>query len=248
MKPPAILREVFRMINRRVDYPLQSGAMMIKSLIFDFDGLILDTETPEVDVWKAIYAEHGAEFPIDRWGQIIGGHGVSNFDAAQHLTELAGDGLDAHSLRARHRAENEALILVQRVLPGVVDVLDAARRLGLKLAIASSSPHSWVDTHLTRLGLFDRFERVICADDVPAGRTKPYPDLYLKALEALNVRADEAIVFEDSPNGVRAARAAGIFVVAVPNPITALLNVDGANLTVASLAELPLDELLQRVL
>lgn len=222
-------------------------SMTIRSLIFDFDGLLLDTETPEVDVWKRIYAEHDLEFPIDLWGQIIGGHGVSNFDAAQHLTERARDALDAHSLRARHRAENDALILVQPVLPGVMDVLDQARRLGLRLAIASSSPHAWVDTHLTRLGLFDRFECVICADDVPAGRTKPNPDLFLKALETLDLKADEAIVFEDSPNGVHAARAAGIFVVAVPNPITALLAVDGADLTISSLAELSLDELLRRI-
>jgi beta-phosphoglucomutase-like phosphatase (HAD superfamily) len=102
-----------------------------------------------------------------------------------------------------------------------------------------------VDAHLARLGLADRFDAVICGDDVPPGRTKPHSDLFLKALDALGVKADEAIVFEDSPNGVTAARAAGILVVSVPNPITALLKTDGVNLTLNSLAQISLQELLK---
>jgi HAD superfamily hydrolase (TIGR01509 family) len=223
--------------------------MPIKSLIFDFDGLILDTETTDADAWQAIYAEHGFEFPLDLWGQIIGGAGHSKFDVAAHLTELARPhgALEAGALRARQRAENDALILLQPVLPGVTDLLEEARRLGLRLAVASSSPHSWVDTHLARLGLLDRFDKIICADDVPPGRTKPHPDLFLKALEVLNVNADEAIVFEDSPNGVKAARAAGIFVVAVPNPTTARLQIAGANLTLPSLTAVSLNDLLRQL-
>jgi HAD superfamily hydrolase (TIGR01509 family) len=147
-------------------------------------------------------------------------------------------------LRARFRSESDALILQQPIMPGVVDYLNEARRLGLRLAVASSSPHNWVDTHLARLGLADRFDFTICGDDVPPGRTKPHPDLFLKALDALNIKAGEAIVFEDSPNGVTAARAAGIFVVRVPNPITLLLKTDGANLTLDSLSQIPLPKLL----
>src|SRR3972149_5019337 len=128
--------------------------MTIKSLIFDFDGLILDTETPEVDVWKTIYAEQGFDFPIEQWGQIIGGYGLSNFDAAMHLMELSGDGPDVESLRARHRSESAALTLVQPILPGVMNILDEAHRLGLRLAIASSSAPNRGDPPLTRLGLF----------------------------------------------------------------------------------------------
>ncbi len=132
-------------------------------------------------------------------------------------------------------------------MPGVLDYLDNAQRMGLRLAVASSSPHSWVDTHLARLELVDRFDVVICGDDVPPGRTKPHPDVFLKALDAVSVKADEAIVFEDSPNGVKAARGAGIFVVSVPNPMTAMLKTDGANLTLNSLANMSLEELLLTV-
>jgi HAD superfamily hydrolase (TIGR01509 family) len=216
-----------------------------KALIFDFDGLILDTESPEFDVWQTIYREHGQELAPETWGQIVGGWGASQFDAAEHLAELVGDGINVEELRARHRDESDALTFIQPILPGVVDILGEARHLDLRLAIASSSPRSWVvDTNLIRLGLADRFDAIICADDVPPKRTKPHPDLFLKALDAVGASADEAIVFEDSPNGVKAARAAGIFVVLVPNPFTALLKNDGANLTLDSLAKLSLQELL----
>lgn len=221
--------------------------MKTKALLFDFDGLILDTETAEFHVWQSIYREYGQEMLPETWGQVVGGYGLSNFDGAIHLVELVGNGLNARELHARYRSESDALILQQPVLPGVVDYLDDARRLGLRLAVASSSPHSWVDTHLARLGLADRFDVIICRDDVPPGRTKPHPDLFLKALDALGVKADEAIAFEDSPNGVNAARAAGIFVVAVPNPITTLLKTNGANLTLDSLAQISLVEMLNEL-
>ena len=219
--------------------------MKIKALLFDFDGLILDTETTEFRVWQSIYREYGQEMLPETWGQVVGGYGISNFDGAVHLAELVGNGMDVKKLSARYRSESDALILQQPVLPGVVDYLDEAHRLDLLLAVASSSPHSWVDTHLARLGLDDRFDAIICGDDVPPGRTKPHPDLFLKALAVLGVGTGEAIAFEDSPNGVKAARTAGIFVVAIPNPITALLKTDGANLTLASLAQISLGEMLK---
>jgi HAD superfamily hydrolase (TIGR01509 family) len=219
----------------------------IKALIFDFDGLILDTETPEYQVWQTIYREHGFELPHEEWGKIIGGYGLSSFDAAEHLALLAQGQLDSASLRDRHRSESRLLTLAQPILPGVMDYLREAKRLGLKLAIASSSAHAWVDTHAGRLGILHYFDKIICSDDVAAGRTKPNPDLFLEALGRLGVRRQEAIVFEDSPNGVQAARAAGIFVVAVPNPITALLAIENANLRLTSLADLSLPELLDKV-
>ncbi len=222
--------------------------MKKRALIFDFDGLILDTESPEFDVWQAIYRQYGQELAAETWGQIVGGWGASRFDAAEHLAELAGNGLDPEVLRARHQSESDALLRRQPLMPGVLDYLDGARRLGMRLSIASSSPHSWVDPHLSRFEITGRFDAVICRDEVPPGRTKPHPDIFLKALAVLGVRPDEAIVFEDSPNGVAAARAAGVFVVAVPNPMTALLNLDAADLKLDSLADLSLPDLLNKTL
>jgi HAD superfamily hydrolase (TIGR01509 family) len=223
------------------------AVLRIKALIFDFDGLILDTETPEYQVWQAIYRENGFELPHEEWGKIIGGAGLSNFDAAEHLSVLSQGKLDSVSLRDRFRSESHTLIHSQSILPGVMDYIHDAKRLGLKLAIASSSAHSWVDTHAKRLGIFDHFDAIICSDDVSPGRTKPNPDLYLLVLNRLKVRKEEAIVFEDSPNGVTAANQAGIFVVAVPNPLTSMLLIEGADLKLDSLNTLSLRGLLDKI-
>ncbi len=179
------------------------------------------------------------------WGQVIGGAGFSDFDAVRHLEELLGYPLDHAALNARWRQRGDELIAAQAVLPGVRDYLDDAQKLGLRLAIASSSKHSWVDTHLNRLGLWDYFEIVKCADDV--SRTKPDPELYRAALAALHIRAEEAMVFEDSPNGVQAAKGARIFTVAVPNYLTRQLKIEGADWTLKSLADMRLEELLEQI-
>ena len=220
---------------------------MLKAILFDFDGLILDTETPEYLTWQGIYREHGFELPHEEWGRIIGGYGLSDFDAAGHLAHLSQGRLDPVALRRRHADESLALIHAQPVLPGVLDMIHAAKQHGLKLAIASSSTHSSVDGHARRLGIFHHFDKVICADDVGVGRTKPNPDLFLLALDQLGVLREAAVVLEDSPNGVKAANRAGIFVVAVPNPATASLAFDGADLTLNSLSDLSMSVLLNTV-
>jgi HAD superfamily hydrolase (TIGR01509 family) len=219
---------------------------MVKALIFDFDGLILDTETPEVDVWSEIYSDHGFELPFDQWAQTIGGYGISNFNPSEYLYQLSGNTVDVESLRARYHTESNRQIMSKPVREGVLDYLTEARRLNIRLAVASSSTHQWVDTHLARLGLIQQFDKIICSEDVPPGRTKPNPDLFLKALDQLQVHANEAIVFEDSPNGVKAANCAGIFVVAVPNPLTSRLPIEGENLRLHSMSDLPLSSLLSR--
>jgi HAD superfamily hydrolase (TIGR01509 family) len=219
---------------------------MLKALIFDFDGLILDTETPEVLVWQSIYKEHGFELPVEEWEKTVGGYGLSNFDPAQNLSLLSQGRLDPVSLRARYRLEADALIHANPILPGIMDMIHDAKSQGLKVSIGSSSPHSWVDTHTQRLDIYHHFDHIICQDDVAPGRTKPHPDIYLKSLETLQVDKTEAIVFEDSPNGVLASKRAGVFVVAVPNPLTAKMNVQG-DITVSSLAELKLKDLTNKI-
>lgn len=219
---------------------------MLKALIFDFDGLILDTETPEVTVWQNIYKEYGFELPIEEWKKTVGGYGISTFNAAEHLALLSSGKVDAVSSTLRYRRESDAIIHASPILPGVLDLIREAKSNGLKVAIGSSSPHSWVDAHTQRLGIYDLFDFIVCQDDVEKGKTKPYPDIYLKALEKLQVKADEAVVFEDSPNGVLASRRAGIFVVAVPNGLTAQMNVQG-DWTVSSLAEIKLQDLMAKV-
>ena len=220
---------------------------MIQALIFDFDGLILDTETPEFTIWEEIYKEHGLEFPREEWGKIIGGDGHGSFDAAEHLSLLLEGRLDSASLRHRNLTESQELILTLGPRPGVVDYIQEAKRLGLKLAIASSSDLNWVESHAKRIGVLDHFDQVITREDVAPGRTKPNPDLFLTALDRLGVPKGAALVFEDSPNGVKAARQAGLFVVAVPNEVTSLLPLDNADLILSSLSDMPLSVLLNKV-
>jgi HAD superfamily hydrolase (TIGR01509 family) len=220
---------------------------MIKALIFDFDGLILDTETPEFHVWQGIYREHGHELPAEKWASIVGGSGHSDFDAARNLSLLTQGQLDSASLNDRFRLASMELIHTLGPLPGVMDYLTDAKRLGLKLAIASSSPRSWVEPHARRIGVFQFFDHVVTREDVRPGRTKPNPDLFLTALDRLGVPKEAAIVFEDSPNGVKAAKQAGIFAVAVPNELTSTLSLDHADLILSSLSNMPLPILLDKV-
>ena len=217
---------------------------MIKALIFDFDGLILDTETPEYETWRDIYREFGQDLDLKTWGQIVGGVAASSFRPLPHLETLTGRDLTLLDLSARASRHNLARIAAQLPLPGVVALLETASGRGLALAVASSSPHQWVDGHLARLGIGHFFEVIKCADDVT--HTKPEPDLYLAALAALGLQPDEALAFEDSPHGVTAARRAGLFVVAVPNQVTGQLKIVGESLRLGSLAELGLDELLDK--
>ena len=218
---------------------------MIKALLYDFDGLILDTETPEVIAWQEVYSRYGVEFPVLLWGSIVGGDGNDTFDPVRYLSEQAGQQVDGDLMRADKRVRDRQLVAEQGALPGVEDTLQAAARLGLRCAIASSSTHAWVDTQLKRLGLYQYFDAILCREDVQ--RVKPDPQLFLAAAQALGVSPQEALVFEDSPNGVQAARSAGIRVVAVPNPVTALLGIEGADLLLDTLADFTLEEMLEKI-
>ena len=210
--------------------------------MFDFDGLILDTEEPVYRSWLEVYQAHGEELPFERWVQIVGST-TTGFHPQYHLEERLGRPLPKEVLDRRIGRRTE-MILAQAVLPGVVQHLDAARERGLKLGVASSSTREWVAGHLARLGILERFECLRCRDDV--ANAKPEPDLYLAVLECLGVDASEAIAIEDSPNGVAAAKRAGMRCVAIPNSITARLDLSEADITLTSLAELTLGQLLER--
>jgi HAD superfamily hydrolase (TIGR01509 family) len=214
----------------------------VRAFLFDFDGLIVDTELPSRAGWEWLYRQHGHELPRERWATLVGTIGA-DFDPMAHLEELVGAPLDRAALNDRRYAHEVSLIEAERLRPGIAEYLAAAKRHQLKRAVVSSSSRAWVDSHLARLEEAVGWDAIVTADHDPA-RAKPRPDLYLEALELLGVAADEAVAFEDSPNGVRAARAAGVFCVAVPNEVTRDLDLGGADVLVASLAELPPDELL----
>lgn len=209
-----------------------AGDVRIDALVFDFDGLVVDTERPELEAWRAVYDDHGVALTFEEWAVCIGT--VDAFDPHERLEELVGRPLDRREVAELRRRHYAALAPGIEVFPGVLDWLEDAAERRLQVAIASSSPPSWVERHLERFGLLDRFLHRSCHDG--SCPPKPAPDLYIRAVEALGVEPAAALALEDSPNGVRAAKAAGLWCVAVPHDLTRDLDLSPADLVVDSLA------------
>ena len=207
---------------------------MAGALIFDFDGIILDTESADYESWRALYAEWNAELPRERWLASIGTD-TSSFHPLDHLLELIEGALGEDELRRRRQHHLDAWQGQLRPLPGVVHWIEQARELGLAVGIASSSPSAWVDKYLKHAELEHAFDTVVTADRV--SRVKPSPDLYLEALGDLAASAEESLALEDSPHGVAAAKAAGLYCIAVPGPMTRELDLSAADLRLQSLSD-----------
>jgi HAD superfamily hydrolase (TIGR01509 family) len=217
----------------------------IRAFLFDFDGLILDTETASRAGWQWLYERHGQELPPEKWALMVGT--VDGWDIWGNLEELVGEPLDRETLNTERFEHEVSLLELEELRPGIADYLEAADRRGLRRAIVSSASRAWIDRHLERLEREVGWDAIVTADHDPA-RAKPAPTLYREALGLLGVAPDEAIAFEDSPNGARAARAAGIFVVGIPNAVTAELDLhEDVDLVLDSLADLPPAELLAQL-
>jgi len=218
--------------------------MTVKALVFDFDGLILDTEGPVFTAWQEEFVAHGCPpLSMEEWSAEIGT--VGGLDLVAIIRERATRPFDVEVMQARRRGRRDELLERESVLPGVTDWLDEADALGLGLAIASSSPREWVEPHLERLGLRARFGPVVCFGPGIAG--KPAPDTYRRACAALGVAPTNAVAIEDSPHGVAAAKAAGLRCIAVPHAITERLDLSHADLRLDSLATTTLHDALARI-
>lgn len=218
--------------------------MPVRAFLFDFDGLILDTETASRGGYEWLYRQHGHELPPEKWALCVGT--INGWDPWAHLEGLVGP-LDRADWNERRYAHELSLLEAEELRPGIAEYLAFAERRGLKRAIVSSGSRPWIDMHLERLERAVGWDAIVTADH-DEERAKPRPTLYLEALELLGVAADEAVAFEDSPNGAKAARAAGIYVVGVPNRITAGLGLDeAADRVVESLAELDPGDLIATV-
>jgi HAD superfamily hydrolase (TIGR01509 family) len=218
--------------------------MDIRALIFDFDGLILETEGPIFQSWQELYQKYGSELSFDTWGTIIGTSGYE-YDPYDQLEKQLGSAIQRDALELARAQRETELIKAQPILPGVEDYLSAASKARLKIGLASSSTFEWVEGHLSRLGLLAYFDTIKTKEDVHI--TKPDPELYLSVLREFDLHADQALVFEDSPNGILAARRAGIFCIAVPNELTRRLPLNQANLILDSLTDISLEKLICKV-
>lgn len=212
---------------------------MIRALVFDFDGLILDTETPLIDGFADVYAAHSIPFDREIFIRSVG-HAAYAFDPWKPFDPS----IERTELETELRFYRRVRELAQPILPGVISLMDAAKEQGIPIALASNSNHVHCEAHLSRIGLLDRFRFIGCRDDVAS--PKPEPDLYRLAVNQLGVRPHEAVAFEDSRTGSLAAKRAGLWCVVIPNPSSAHHDVSHADLRIASLAEVTLDQLSQR--
>ncbi|WLD94020.1 HAD family phosphatase [Alkalihalobacillus sp. AL-G] len=216
---------------------------MIKAVVFDFDGTILDTESCEFEGLQTIYKEYGAELPIEVWGECIGTH-ANFFDAHEYLEKQIGKSLDRDMIKQKRKDLFTEQIKTKSTLPGVIEYLEAAKRLGLKIGLASSSTYEWVSSHLDNLGISEYFECIRTSNDVE--NVKPDPTLYMETVKCLDIKPEEAIAFEDSSNGAKAAKQAGLYCVVIPNLVTSHLTFDDLDLKLESLAELKLEDMISR--
>ena len=216
--------------------------MTLLGAIFDCDGLLADTETPDYDAWRTIYEEQGLYLPVESWARSIGtakGHEANDWHAP--LAERVGPGYDRERVQNRKRSLYHAAIGRLTPMPGVLALLDVLDADGIPCAVASNSERVWVDRVLNITGLTNRFQTIATADEVK--HPKPAPDVYLLAAQRLGVPPEQCAAFEDSPRGLAAAHAAGMFTVAVPTALTRHLAFEQAHHLVDSLEQLVWDHL-----
>lgn len=206
------------------------------AVIFDFDGTILDTETPIYEAWCDIYREQGVEpFSLEQWTSTIG-QAADHFDAADELAKRLGQETLDPSIEEGRREHRNRILDALPLRSGIAEWIGHAEQLSLPLGIASSSPISWVGKHIDERQLNHHFSTVSCFGDGVPG--KPAPDVYLRAALALGVDPKRCLAIEDSPTGVKSAVDAGMTCIAAPGPITRGLDFPGAAVVVDNLSDL----------
>lgn len=213
---------------------------MIRLLVFDFDGTLLDTETPDYDSLASIYSEHGCELPLEFWALSLGTN-PSPVDLFENLEMQIGQPVDREKWQSERKRRFYSLVEKEDPRPGIISLLGEVKSKGIAIGLASSAGRDWVEKHLNRTGLRDYFQCVRTVEDVT--QAKPAPDLYLSVLDFFGIAGHEALAIEDSPNGVTAAKRAGLYCAAVPNPITSRLSLNGADIHLDSLAGISLVDL-----
>ncbi|WP_141430892.1 HAD family phosphatase [Bacillus sp. 03113] len=218
---------------------------MIKAIIFDFDGTIIDTETAWYVAFRDAYKEHGVELTLEKYSECLG-TSLHSFNPYTYLSTHHNIPIDLDEFRKAIQARHTELMEQESIRPGVLNYLKEAKAAGFKIGLATSSHMDWVEKYVNQLGIEEYFDCYRTADHVE--NVKPDPTLYLQALEHLGVEANEAIAIEDSPNGSRAAVAAGIHTVVIKNTITKQLPFGTGHHTINSLEDHKLNDLIESLL
>ncbi len=219
---------------------IESDKMGIRAVIFDFDGVCIDTETARYMSYKKICRDYGFDLPIVEWIKNIGkASWVSHpFDLLERET---GYRLNRAELESRHRIIEEEIADEMPLSAGLLERLNEAKSLGILLGIASSSSHRWVDGHLKRRDIIDFFDVIICKEDTVLHKPDPAP--YKAALDRLGIVPANAIAVEDSEAGLASAKAAGLYCIAIPGNMTNGMDLGKADRIIKSLEEVSWREL-----
>lgn len=200
--------------------------MALRAILFDFDGILVDTEWAIYQAWLSTFQENGQDLPLELYTNCIGSD-FETWSPKTYLEELTGKSFDWARMDLERQERICSELEEEGPMSGVMPLLEELKESDLTLAVVSSSSHSWVDGWLEKLQMRSFFKEVICRGD--AARIKPAPDLYLAAAKALGEEAADCLVIEDSLNGLLAGRAAGMKVWAVPNRVTTNLDFSDAD-------------------
>ena len=206
-----------------------------RGIIFDFDGVLVDTEWAIYQSWVQLYAREGQEISIATYSPCLGA-GYSHWNPAEHLEKLTGKKYDWDVETPARQAVLEADLARSGLMDGAAELLDWCAGQGIGLTVASSSSRRWVQGWLERLGIYERFAGVFTRTDGYA--VKPNPALFLAAQQCLGVPKEDCLIVEDSENGTISARNAGIPCVAIPNRMTENSNLSRATYRFPSLSAL----------
>jgi len=216
---------------------------MINTFIFDFDGLILDTELACYQTWVDIYKTYQAKLPIEEWIVCVGTSDEA-FDPIQYLKQITKiESLDANEILHFHDKEYRKRTCKLEIKPGVMDYLEWAKNNQFNIAIASSANKDWVITHLESLKIIQYFDLIKTNNDVE--KVKPDPELFSLIKKSFQINDFEAVIFEDSFHGINAGLASNLFTVAVPNELTRNLDLSAAHLIITGLDAIAPSKLLK---
>jgi len=213
-----------------------------EAIVFDMDGVLLDSEPLHFASLNSALAKDGVTLGRQEYEQFIGTRTEAMLEVLMARYRLP-------RLHAEYLADYDAAVLAQLEVSrppadGVLALMQFARGLEMRVGLASSSRRLWIDATLRSLGLLEAFDAIVSGDEVSVG--KPDPEIYLLAAERLGVLPEVCLAVEDAPNGVASARSAGMPVIGVRTPYTAHLQLEGVQQTVDSLAELDLPRALAR--
>ncbi|NWK56424.1 HAD-IA family hydrolase [Verrucomicrobiaceae bacterium N1E253] len=201
-----------------------------KAVLFDFDGIILDSEWPIYQSWKRLFKREGHTLEQKMYVNCIGSD-FETWSPPNYLEELTGKHFDWEKENAARQVEIMRDLESAEPMPGVRDLVIALSEK--PTAVVSSSSHRWVDGWLEKLDLMPHFNTTVCRGDAP--KIKPAPDLFLEGARQLDTAPSECLVIEDSINGLLAAHQATMKVLAVPNRLTHILDFSAADWRAKSL-------------